>query len=146
VPDSSDISIVIGHTIAGFAAGAEDTSLFVIGVSGLAQEARDAMQSLAGRQIGSRAGVGMEPGTMISLLGVSQTDGVATIHIGRASGDARLRVFDIAGRQLADLTNRLARSGTSTIIFDGSALPSGVYYVQLVSSLGTESRSIVLMH
>ncbi|MEP7217818.1 MAG: S8 family peptidase [Bacteroidota bacterium] len=146
LPDSSDISIVIGKTIAGFAAGAEDTSLFVIGVSGLAQEARDAMQLLAATRAGTRAGVEPEPNAVIALLNVSQTDGVATIHIRRTPGDARLRLFDVAGRQLADLTNRLARSGTSTIIFDGSALPSGVYYIQLLSALGTESRSIVLMH
>ncbi|MDX1419681.1 MAG: PKD domain-containing protein [Rubricoccaceae bacterium] len=48
-----------------------------------------------------------------------------------AGGDAALAVFDLLGRRVAVLTEGAHEAGTHRAVFDGSALPSGVYVYRL---------------
>ena len=145
--DSSDISLVIGKSATSLLPGMEDTTLFVIGVSPIPSVAADAMQHLAfpGGPIASVD----DAESARSALTITQPGAfsrVATISIGQVGRDASLRVYDAGGREVYDLSPQLARAGTpATIIFDGTSLPSGTYYIQLISSAGVESRRILLL-
>jgi subtilisin family serine protease len=145
--DSSDISLVIGKNATGLAPGMEDTTLFVIGVSPILSSAADAMQHLAfpGGPIAS-VDEGENSRSALTITQPGEFSRVATISIGQVGRDASLRVYDAGGREVYDLSPQLARSGTpATIIFDGTSLPSGTYYIQLISSAGAESRRILLL-
>jgi hypothetical protein len=50
-----------------------------------------------------------------------------------------LKVYDILGREVATLVNENKRPGNYTVVFDASALPSGVYYYRLRA----EGRTLV---
>jgi hypothetical protein len=63
-----------------------------------------------------------------------------------ASRTASLRVSDIYGRTVADLSDQLpAIAGPTTVRFDASSLPSGVYHVQLVYGTTVVSRQLVVV-
>ena len=52
-----------------------------------------------------------------------------------------LKVYDLLGREVANLVNEEKPSGNYEIEFDGSMLPSGVYFYQLrVSALQSKDR------
>lgn|GEM_PF-2388386 len=146
--DGSDISIVIGKNRGGLPSGAEDTTLFVIGVSPILPSAIDAMQHLAfpGE---STASIDDQDAAARGSFTVTQPgpfSRMATISIGHVGYDATLRVYDAGGREVMDLSPQLAHSGTpTTIILDGTSLPSGTYYIQLISSAGAESRRVLLL-
>lgn len=148
--DSSDVSLVIGKRVAGLRPGAEDTTIFVIGISTIAEEAVDFMRALAPKRIDSSASVDRDVMAGHGMLGAIQPNpfgGVTAINILRAERDAKLHVYDALGRLVADLTDQLARSGApATIHFDGSRLPNGIYQVQILSSRGSETRQIVVLH
>src|SRR5690606_4566676 len=46
-------------------------------------------------------------------------------------GAVKLNVFDITGRQVAELINTYQSAGTYNVEFDGSRLSSGVYFYRL---------------
>ncbi len=46
-------------------------------------------------------------------------------------GRVRLRVFDITGRFTTTLTDEYNSAGSHTVVFDGSALPSGIYLIAM---------------
>ncbi len=61
-----------------------------------------------------------------------------------------LRIFDITGHRVCDLSSRLNPSGASVIVWNGvsdaeSALPSGVYFVRSKRDSRTITRRIVLI-
>lgn len=146
--DSSDISLVIGKRIVNLEPGAEDTTIFVIGISNFQNIALKAMRDLAPKIFDSTAtgvehvatGAGMLRAIMPNPF--STTTAIAVTNAGR---DARLLVYDAMGRIVTDLSDRLPLDGNGTVLFDGSALPSGVYQVQLISGPASESQRIVLM-
>lgn len=56
-----------------------------------------------------------------------------------------LTVFDLTGKQVAELINRDIAPGTYTIDFDGSDLSSGVYYYVLTSGGFSHTRKMVIL-
>jgi hypothetical protein len=60
---------------------------------------------------------------------------------------ARIEVslYDLAGRQVADIVSRNAKAGQHTITVDGAGLSSGVYVVKLCSYSGISKRKLTLV-
>jgi hypothetical protein len=56
-----------------------------------------------------------------------------------------LDVFDLAGRRVNTLVNQTLPAGNHTAIFDGSALPPGVYLVRLTSGSECATAKVVLV-
>jgi hypothetical protein len=50
-------------------------------------------------------------------------------------GRVRLAVYDLAGQQIDALSNRMEEAGTHAVPFDGSRLPTGLYFVRLTGTL-----------
>lgn len=62
------------------------------------------------------------------------------------TGRARLEVFDMLGRRVATLYDRIAEAGVWTeVAFDASGLPSGVYVSVLRSGARTATRALMLV-
>ncbi len=68
------------------------------------------------------------------------------------SGLVSLRVFDVLGREVATLVNEVLReesfgqgSGFKSVEFDGSNLPSGVYFYRLEAAGFSQTRKLVLI-
>lgn len=55
-----------------------------------------------------------------------------------------LTVYDVSGREVAELVNEVKRPGVYEVAFDASDLPSGVYLYNLKAGAFTETRSMVL--
>ncbi|MEO8512924.1 MAG: kelch repeat-containing protein [Ignavibacteria bacterium] len=60
-------------------------------------------------------------------------------------GFVRLVIFDALGRQTEMLVNEELKAGIYEVDFDGSNLPSGVYFYQLESGSFEESRKMILL-
>ncbi len=56
-----------------------------------------------------------------------------------------LIVYDILGRQVAELVNGEAAAGTHEAVFDGSRLASGVYFYKLTAGKFTQINKMLLM-
>jgi photosystem II stability/assembly factor-like uncharacterized protein len=61
------------------------------------------------------------------------------------SGDVKIVVYDIMGREVQTLVNESLKSGTYETTFDGSMLNSGVYFYKLITDGFSESRRMVLL-
>jgi hypothetical protein len=57
-----------------------------------------------------------------------------------------LKVFNILGKEVAQLISDNLRQGKHTYNFDGSNLASGVYYYQLVAGEYREVKKMILIH
>lgn len=55
-----------------------------------------------------------------------------------------LKVFDILGREVAELVNEQKESGTHAVVFDASNLMSGIYFYQIRAGKYTETRKLIL--
>jgi hypothetical protein len=60
------------------------------------------------------------------------------------SGQARLIVYDVMGREVQTLVNEMLKPGKYEVSFDGSKLPSGVYYYKLDVNGFTQTRRMVM--
>jgi hypothetical protein len=56
-----------------------------------------------------------------------------------------LRVYDTAGRLVAELVNGWRDAGDHEITFDASGLPSGIYLARLSADGFTQTQKLVLM-
>jgi hypothetical protein len=56
-----------------------------------------------------------------------------------------LKVFNVTGREVATLADGRFTAGTHTVIFDGSALASGVYFYRLATQSYSSVRKMVLV-
>lgn len=56
-----------------------------------------------------------------------------------------LKVYDILGQEITTLVDEIQTEGYKFITFDGSALPSGVYFYRIQADSYTESRKFLLM-
>jgi hypothetical protein len=56
-----------------------------------------------------------------------------------------LRVYDITGKQVAELVNGYRRSGRHQVTFDASDLTSGVYFYHLQAGSMTEMKRMLLI-
>src|ERR1041385_2859414 len=59
------------------------------------------------------------------------------------AGHVSLKVYDLLGREVAELVDRQMQPGTYQIQFDASALSSGLYYYRIVS--GNLSKTLKMM-
>ena len=60
-------------------------------------------------------------------------------------GMVKLEVFDLLGQKVADLLNEVQTAGTHEIIFDASAIPSGIYIYRLTSNGQSTLRKMTLI-
>jgi len=63
----------------------------------------------------------------------------------KASGKVRLSVYDLMGKEVAVLVDGIQSAGNHKVRFDGSNLPSGIYFYQLQSGSFTETKKLVLL-
>ncbi|MGE5497535.1 MAG: VPS10 domain-containing protein [Syntrophothermus sp.] len=56
-----------------------------------------------------------------------------------------LKIYDILGREIAELVNKEQLAGEYTIRFDGSALPSGIYIYTIKAGQYMSSRKLILL-
>ncbi|OYV84512.1 MAG: hypothetical protein B7Z63_06815 [Ignavibacteriae bacterium 37-53-5] len=61
------------------------------------------------------------------------------------SGFVELKVFDVAGRSIATLVSGHQSPGHYEIRFDGSKLPSGVYFLRIEAGGLSQTRKMILM-
>jgi len=61
------------------------------------------------------------------------------------SGTVRLVVYDITGRQVAELMNEYKYPGTYEAQFDGNNFASGIYFYSLETTRGTETKKMLLV-
>ena len=57
----------------------------------------------------------------------------------------QLKVYDILGKKIQTLVNEQLQPGTYEVTFDGSNLPSGVYFYKLSAGNYTETKKLVLL-
>jgi photosystem II stability/assembly factor-like uncharacterized protein len=65
--------------------------------------------------------------------------------VSRGVGLVSLRIYDIAGREVAVLVNEQLSSGTYEVTFDGSRLNSGVFFYRLTAGNFTETKRMLLV-
>jgi len=56
-----------------------------------------------------------------------------------------LRVYDLLGKEVANLVDAIQRAGTHVITWDASGVAGGVYFYRLTSGSTVETRSLVLL-
>jgi len=61
------------------------------------------------------------------------------------TGSVKLAVYDLTGRLVRTLEDRAIPQGRHTLIFDGSGLPSGMYFVRLQSHSFSQTRKLLLL-
>jgi plastocyanin len=61
------------------------------------------------------------------------------------SSPISLQMFDVLGRQVATVLDKSLPAGAHHVHFDGSALPSGIYFLQLRAGEFSQSRKMVLL-
>jgi hypothetical protein len=69
---------------------------------------------------------------------------VINYQLSKAS-QVTLNVYDILGREVAMLVNKLQGPGHYSVDFDAIALPSGVYYYRLTTDGNTSVKKMVLL-
>ncbi|MDH4070156.1 MAG: DUF1028 domain-containing protein, partial [Ignavibacteria bacterium] len=62
-----------------------------------------------------------------------------------ASGDVRLSVFDLLGREIAVLVDDIRSAGRYEAVWDAAEFPSGVYIYRVETSQGFRSRKMILI-
>lgn len=60
-------------------------------------------------------------------------------------GFVSLKVYDVLGREVAMLTNQEMKPGTYERMFDGTGIPSGVYFYRLSTTSFVQTRKLVLL-
>jgi len=91
---------------------------------------------------------GARPVTRLAPVTPSPTRGAARISFELAEGGpVALRVFDVAGRRVADLFQGTLETGPHQLVWDGRAdgadrVGAGVYFVELVSGGTATSRAV----
>lgn len=63
----------------------------------------------------------------------------------QTSSFVSLTVYDIAGREVAELVNGWKDAGVHEVTFDGSGLPSGIYFLRLEAGEYTGTQKMVLL-
>jgi hypothetical protein len=54
-------------------------------------------------------------------------------------------IYDILGRRIASLVDEVKLAGSYSVIFDASALSSGVYFYRIQAALYTETKKLVVL-
>jgi hypothetical protein len=74
----------------------------------------------------------------------AQSSAIIEFNLGR-DGHAILKVFNDLGQEAAALIDKDLKAGRHVVHWEGVGAPSGIYYYQLQTSEGTETRKLVLM-
>jgi photosystem II stability/assembly factor-like uncharacterized protein len=61
------------------------------------------------------------------------------------TGDVKIVVYDIQGREVQTLVNESLKPGTYEVPFDGSQLTSGVYFYKLIAGNFVETKKMLLI-
>ena len=61
-----------------------------------------------------------------------------------ADGFVSIKLFDVLGQEVATIANGIRAAGRHTVRWDGSALPSGVYFYRLQAESIVETRRLTL--
>ena len=56
-----------------------------------------------------------------------------------------LKVYDILGREITTLVNKVQSAGNYEVVFDGKELPSGIYFYRIQSGNFTNSKKMLLL-
>lgn len=62
-----------------------------------------------------------------------------------ANQQVRLKVYDLLGKEVADLVDEIQRAGNHVTSWDASSVAGGVYFYRLTSGSAVETRSLVLL-
>jgi hypothetical protein len=62
-----------------------------------------------------------------------------------SAGEVKMTVYDINGREVAELVHRAMPAGKHNVRFDGSSLSSGLYFVSLRTAQQSMTRKLVLL-
>ncbi|MBI5403351.1 MAG: T9SS type A sorting domain-containing protein [Ignavibacteriae bacterium] len=54
-----------------------------------------------------------------------------------------IKVYDISGKEISTLVNGIKKAGVHEVIFEGSALSSGIYLYRIVTSVNSETRKMM---
>lgn len=98
-----------------------------------------------------------------TVVGVSESDGSPTLRFAleqnypspfnpsttiayslKDPGSVDLKVYDVLGQEVETLVDKFQPAGRYRITFDGSHLPSGVYFCRLQQGMRSEVRRLVL--
>lgn len=61
------------------------------------------------------------------------------------SEEISLKVFDLTGREVAELVNQWQSSGTHQVLFDASGLASGIYFYRISGEMFIETKKMMLI-
>jgi hypothetical protein len=61
------------------------------------------------------------------------------------SGEARLGVYDMLGREVSVLVNGRVEAGIHEVAFDGSGIASGIYFCRLTAGSLAQTRKLLLL-
>ncbi len=61
------------------------------------------------------------------------------------SGNVEVEVYDLLGRHVAELINGHRTRGTHSVLLDGAALPSGLYFVRLSAGSLIQTQKVMLL-
>jgi hypothetical protein len=56
-----------------------------------------------------------------------------------------LRIYDVLGREVATLVNKVQNAGRYTVVFDATSLLSGVYFDRFQAGKFTDTKKILLL-
>ncbi|MEJ5305043.1 MAG: kelch repeat-containing protein [Ignavibacteria bacterium] len=59
--------------------------------------------------------------------------------------NVKISVYNLLGQKVKELLNETRDAGTHTINFDGSGLPSGIYFYKIEAGKYTEAKKMILM-
>jgi len=61
------------------------------------------------------------------------------------ASSVNLKIFDVLGNEVATLVNETKPAGEYQIVFDGTNVPSGIYFYKLTAGKYSETRKMILM-
>jgi len=63
----------------------------------------------------------------------------------KSTGLVTLKVYDILGKEVAELVNEAKDAGNYSVTFNASELPSGIYFYTLTSGNFTATKKLILL-
>jgi len=63
----------------------------------------------------------------------------------RTAAFTKLTVFDVLGREIQTLVNEVLKTGSYSLVLDGSEYNSGVYFYRLASGDFTETKRMLMV-
>jgi hypothetical protein len=71
---------------------------------------------------------------------------ITTIKYGLPEyGTVKITVYDISGRQVTRLVNKIEAPGFHSVAWDASSFPSGLYFIRMTSNNFTDTRKVLLI-